>query len=352
MSTALEKKYIEIIEIILESLLLQDQDELESLLQPLRIFIHDVPRFSSNRIFVSKFRAFLETRDEVLAEQAEVPEVVPGKDQQTKKTVNHLLDQALALLEDALRSSSKVDDSLKGIVDKIQEAKTVNNLRALSAIFLDAGSRMRAVGQDFQNDVGRIAVELSFYQKQIEILENALQQSKLEAERDHLTRLWNRRIFDRNLEEAVQRANRFHGPLSLLLVDIDHFKEINDEWGHQVGDDVLVNFAGLLNTSLRELDLTYRLGGDEFAVIFSGSNGEQSLMVAHRLHQFVGRNPYHIEKVRFQTTISGGLTQYRDGETPAAFFKRADDQLYRAKRSGRNKICSDVHDPPDTFPPI
>lgn len=352
MSTALEKKYIEIIEIILESLLVNDEDELESLLQPLRIFIHDIPRFSSNRIFVSKFRAFMETRDEVIAKKSQAPVVAEDKDQQTKKTVNHLLDQALELLEGALHSSTQVDESLKGIVEKIQEAKTVNNLRALSAIFMDAGSRMRVASQDFQNDVGRIAVELSFYQKQIEILESELQQSKLEAERDHLTRLWNRRIFDRNLEEAVQRANRFQGPLSLLLVDIDHFKEINDEWGHQVGDDVLVNFAGLLNTSLRELDLTYRLGGDEFAVIFSGSNGEQSLMVAHRLHQFVSRNPYHIEKVRFQTTISGGLTQYRYGETPATFFKRADDQLYRAKRSGRNKVCSDVNEPPSDMPPI
>lgn len=346
MGSSLEKKYIEVIEIILESLLPDEEEELQALLQPLRIFIHDIPRFSSNLIFVSKFRTFLETRDALLAKQACADPEAPGEELQAKKTVNQLLDQALELLENALRSSHEVGGDLENIVATIQQAKTVNNLRALSEMVIDAGSRMRSVNQGFQDDVGRLAVSLSFYQKQIELLESELKQRRAEAERDHLTRLWNRRMFDRDLEEAVADAERFHAPLCLLLVDIDHFKNINDEWGHQVGDDVLVNFSSVLNNGLREIDRTYRLGGDEFAVIFSGGGFEQSRMIATRLHAYVGRNPYLVEKERFQTTISCGLALFRPGETKVAFFKRADDLLYRAKRGGRNRICWDEETPP------
>ncbi len=341
MGSSLEKKYIEVIEIILESLLPAEAEELQALLQPLRIFIHDIPRFSSNLIFVSKFRAFLETRDALLAKQACTGPDAPGKEQQAKKTVNQLLDQALELLEKALHSSHEVGGDLAGIMATIQQAKSANNLRALSEMVIDAGSRMHSVNQGFQDDVGRLAVELTYYQKQIASLESELKQRRAEAERDHLTRLWNRRMFDRDLEEAVAGAERFLAPLCLLLVDIDHFKTINDECGHQVGDDVLVNFSSVLNNGLREIDRTYRLGGDEFAVIFSGGGFEQSRMIASRLHEYVGRNPYLVEKERFQTTISGGLALFRPGESRAAFFKRADDLLYRAKRGGRNRICWD-----------
>lgn len=346
MGSSLEKKYIEVIEIMLESLLPADEQALQALLQPLRIFIHDIPRFSSNLMFVAKFRTFLQTRDALIAKQAVAAPEVPAKELQAKKTVNQLLDQALELLENALHSSHEIGGDLEHVMATIQQAKTVNNVRALSELVVDAGSRMRSVNQGFQDDVGRLAVALSYYQKQIELLESELTQRRAEAERDHLTRLWNRRMFDRDLEEAVVRAERFLAPLCLLLVDIDHFKAINDEWGHQIGDDVLVNFAGVINSGLREIDRTYRLGGDEFAVIFAGGGFDQARMIAARLHEYVGRNPYLVEKERFQTTISGGLALFRPGESRVAFFKRADDLLYRAKRGGRNRICCDEPAPP------
>ncbi|CAM2066805.1 GGDEF domain-containing protein [Sulfidibacter corallicola] len=339
MTSSVEKRYIEIIEIMLEALTLDQLKEIESLLQPLRIFIHDVGRFSSNKIFESKFNAFIKTRDEHLTPTAQ-EETTNDTDKKTKEQINAILDQALDLLESGVKSSQNLDGDMKDAIAKIRQAKTINNLRALSQVFLDAGNQIVSSNQDFHDGLSRLAVELSFCQKHIEQLENQLEHTKREADKDPLTGLFNRRVFDRHLKEAVERSARFQAPLCLLLLDIDHFKEINDEWGHQIGDDVLINFANLLSKSLRGIDLTYRLGGDEFAIIFSGCTKQQALVVAQRVHDFVGKNPYHIKDVRFFTTLSAGLAQHDPTENANDLFRRADEFLYRAKKQGRNQVVA------------
>ena len=338
MTSSLEKKYIDLMESMLETLIHNEDQGIEEQLKPLRIFIHDVGRFSSDRIFHSKFRAFVKTRDEQLLASVQKEVHRPSYDL-TKKAIDHILDQVLQLLEKEMGSATSFNDDFKVIIHKLEEAKTINNIRALSEEFVRAGHEMVSKNQNFRDGLGQLGVELSFCKNQIRDLEMQLEHSREEAEKDYLTGQRNRRVFDRHLEESVARAHRFMSPLCLLLSDIDHFKQINDTYGHPVGDDVLINFSKLLTRSLRDFDLIYRLGGDEFAVLFSGCPLEKAKLIAERLRSYVTEHDYRVNKKQFSISISGGLVMLREGETAKDFFARGDALLYRAKKEGRRQIC-------------
>jgi len=155
---------------------------------------------------------------------------------------------------------------------------------------------------------------------------------------DDLTNLYNRRFFDPRLEEELHRATRYARPLSIIMIDIDLFKLVNDQLGHQIGDEVLSTTAALIKANLRRVDIACRLGGDEFAIIMPETEGENAMVVAERL-----RNAYmtilkHYRGENLPLTISTGVAEY---PTSARFSKEiiaaADKALYHAKNKGRNK---------------
>jgi diguanylate cyclase (GGDEF)-like protein len=341
MSDQLKKRYIQLIQNMLAELAEGCGDQLEGFNQPLMLFVNDIERFSSHKIFDAKFKSFVRSRDDLLLKS--VAKTVVAREEEISPeqndAIDQLLNQVLDLLEEGVSKSADVEGTLDEAIQKIHRAKTINNVRALSQAFIDAGNEMVSINQDMKSDLSKLAVELSYYKTQIENLEGELEATKQEAERDPLTSLRNRRAFTSEIDDAIERASRFQSPMCLMLLDIDHFKQINDKWGHQVGDDVLINFAKLLGRSLRDLDLTYRLGGDEFAVIFSNSNMETAKKAAIRIRDYVSANPYAVKKIRFNMSISGGLVEFKPGENREPFIKRADDQLYRAKNEGRNRVC-------------
>ena len=343
MVSSLDKRYIALFESILEVLLVDSDISMEHLLKPLRIYINDINRFSTPKIFTSKFRAFIKTRDEHLVDTVIASDSGHQEKESAslhgKEEINQILDKVLNLLEKGLHSSKDISVDFQEIIQQIQKAKTINNVKRLSEAFVEAGNKIVSKNQDFQADLSKLAVELSFCKNQIEDLENQLESTRQEAENDHLTSLRNRRVFDSDLSDAVQRAKRFESPLCLLLLDLDYFKEINDRWGHQVGDDVLVNFAKLLSKSLDEYDLTYRLGGDEFAILFIGTSFAKAKEVALELRSFVTNKVYRINELSFSMTLSGGLAQLRETENQHTFFDRTDKRLYAAKNAGRDRIC-------------
>ena len=156
---------------------------------------------------------------------------------------------------------------------------------------------------------------------------------------DGLTRLYNSRSFYSQLELEVDRFNRYQHPLTLLLLDIDHFKDYNDKYGHLAGDKVLVRFSQIIKSCLRTNDSAYRYGGEEFTVILPETAGEEARTVAQRIRAALEAEPFSPaggEKVT--VTISIGLTEYNPKEELSTFIQRADQAMYRSKRSGRNKV--------------
>jgi diguanylate cyclase (GGDEF)-like protein len=158
------------------------------------------------------------------------------------------------------------------------------------------------------------------------------------AFRDTLTRLYNRRWFDTKLAEETERAARYKHPLSLLMIDIDHFKKFNDTWGHQKGDEVLAVVAGLLKRSVRSSDIICRYGGEEIAVILPETAGRQGLKVADTCRTRV--EGLSAKQTGVTVTVSIGVACLTAGwATPEKLIKNADSALYTAKETGRNKVC-------------
>jgi diguanylate cyclase (GGDEF)-like protein len=164
---------------------------------------------------------------------------------------------------------------------------------------------------------------------------------------DHLTGLANRRRFERQLEREVARTRRFGRPFCLLMLDIDHFKRVNDTHGHEVGDDVLRRLANTVQAGTRGIDMAARIGGEEFAVLLTETDFAHGLEVAERLRVAVRETEIPVAGC---VTVSLGLAEF-NASTPEArsLFAAADSALYEAKRTGRDRVCCPL--PADANPP-
>lgn len=170
-------------------------------------------------------------------------------------------------------------------------------------------------------------------------LSDELTRVRLLSLTDELTALPNRRAFLRRLEEEVSRVQRYGSPLSLALLDLDKFKEINDKHGHPAGDEVLRTYAKNVLSLFRHHDLVARYGGEEFAVLLPNTERNGALRALNKVKKRAGEACYQFNgAVRQLPTFSAGLALYQPGETPSALIERADNALYRAKRLGRNRI--------------
>jgi diguanylate cyclase (GGDEF)-like protein/PAS domain S-box-containing protein len=152
---------------------------------------------------------------------------------------------------------------------------------------------------------------------------------------DKLTGIYNRHKFEELFSLEAERTRRFSSPLSLILLDIDHFKSVNDTYGHDIGDDVLKHFSSIIKSNIRQIDIFARWGGEEFLVLSPGTNLTEVGVFAEKLR-------LAIEKASFPTvnnvTVSVGLSEFEEGDTFSNLFKRADKALYFAKNNGRNQV--------------
>ena len=161
------------------------------------------------------------------------------------------------------------------------------------------------------------------------------------ADTDDLTGIWNRRYFRRQLPQEIERARTFGVPLSLLLYDIDEFKQINDSFGHVIGDVVLSELCGSVRETLRPTDMVARFGGDEFAVILPHTDINGAVAVAERILKRVRELTIPTdEESAIRCSISIGLAEFRREDAANDLIRRADERLYSSKRAGKNRYTS------------
>jgi diguanylate cyclase (GGDEF)-like protein len=161
----------------------------------------------------------------------------------------------------------------------------------------------------------------------------AANDAKLMAETDQLTGIANRRRISAELEMEIANSTKHGRPLAVAIFDIDHFKQINDRFGHHVGDEVLKRVATDAERELRSDDMLGRFGGEEFVILFPGAGSNIALMVAERVRRTIeagGANP--------SVTVSIGVAEFAEGETAETILRRADEALYAAKADGRNML--------------
>jgi len=176
-----------------------------------------------------------------------------------------------------------------------------------------------------------------------DFLRQKLDSSMEMAVTDALTGLHNRRYMTGQLQALVGRAAQGGAQVAVLVLDIDHFKSVNDSFGHDAGDEVLVEFAVRLATNVRAVDLPCRMGGEEFVVVMPGASLEDAGRVAERIRRDVASAPFRVMGGKEQITITisiGVAATTGDGDTPEGLLKRADEGVYEAKAGGRNKVIA------------
>jgi len=178
----------------------------------------------------------------------------------------------------------------------------------------------------------------SYYRQKIFQAERSLH---AQATQDALTGLYNRRHFRLMAEQELARCNRTGNCASLLIMDIDFFKMINDTYGHETGDLVLTSIARTLKQGVREMDTLARWGGEEFVLLMPGIDAAEALVVAERFRQAVAQTPVIFSSGEIHCTLSFGVTQLEAGETLGATIARADRALYRSKVTGKNRVSSE-----------
>jgi len=152
---------------------------------------------------------------------------------------------------------------------------------------------------------------------------------------DGLTNVYNRNKFDEVLEDEIKNIKRYNNSLSIAILDIDKFKDFNDNYGHLVGDAVLITLAQTVNASVRETDVFARWGGEEFVILFKNTPVDIAKQVSEKLKDKIEANSH---PTAGRITASFGVTEYKDGDTLESIFKRCDDALYLAKENGRNRV--------------
>jgi diguanylate cyclase (GGDEF)-like protein/PAS domain S-box-containing protein len=181
--------------------------------------------------------------------------------------------------------------------------------------------------------------DISVLKKYLHSLKAVNQLLEKQASTDALTGISNRLEFDKVLEMERKKAERYGFPLSLILFDIDHFKHVNDTYGHSAGDEVLKNLTRLIGDGLRETDLFARWGGEEFVILCPGNDFPTCLKFAERIRKTVEMFDFQEPK---RVTASFGVSVFEKGDSSTKFINRADSALYRAKGNGRNRVEGEI----------
>ena len=205
--------------------------------------------------------------------------------------------------------------------------------QTLGVLALDSDKKGAFNEQDLQPlesvaDICATAIQNAHYVERVKQL----------AYLDGLTGIFNRRYFEMRILEEIERARRFESGMSVLMVDIDQFKRLNDEFGHLLGDEVLRQVSSIFHQHVRKLDVVCRFGGEEFAIILSQTDTQHAITIAEKLRRLV--DEWQFPGVARPVTISAGVASFpQDGNTRDELVRAADAGLYAAKQAGRNRVC-------------
>ncbi len=262
-----------------------------------------------------------------------------------REEVSKLIAALARALEKTAAQGTQLGEGLDELLQVVWAQPDVEGLRNMRQQITD---KVRSLASDTAN----LRQDLEGARSRADALEHIVAEQAerivdLEAatSRDPLTGVANRRAFDQVLPQLCDLCHRTDTPFSLVILDLDHFKNVNDSHGHPFGDEVLQEVGKALMSVVRQDDVVARVGGEEFAVLLKGAVPNVARVVTERLRASVGELVFSIEGA--QVTASAGLASLRPGETSGALYKRADELLYDAKRAGRDRLHEDQQDPSD-----
>ncbi|NPA25575.1 MAG: diguanylate cyclase [Deltaproteobacteria bacterium] len=312
----------------IESLSLQ-QDRLELFLE-CRSELREISTPEDMNRYVRKFKRlfsgnFLPT-EEIVKERDEL-----------KKIISILANS----ISNLLLTSGEFDSGLEECVARLQRAHSLNEVQEIRNLLIEQTRNLQVRTRQMAKDMQQAREQVDDANKKIEALKNQMEKIKKEVVIDPLTRIFNRRAFDTKIRQEMISFQRYGQLTSLIIIDIDHFKRINDSYGHRTGDGVLRILSEVMKKEIREVDFLARYGGEEFALILPHTPFNQALEVAERIRSKVESSRFTYKGKPFVVTISLGVGTLRKDDTLESFFTRVDEALYRAKRNGRNQVVGE-----------
>lgn len=284
-----------------------------------------------------------------------------SEQQDIDKFLSHITKQLAALdisvigastaAQKSAENRSRLDQSVSEQMEELKLSSTnATKLEPLKGII---NSRLANIAKEIQEHTQKEAIQRQKTQQQLDDLVNKIKdmesescdlKSKLkiantQAFRDTLTGLPNRNAYNERLETELARWKRYHSPLSLIVWDIDYFKNINDNYGHKAGDKVLLLIAKQLSDHSRGTDFISRFGGEEFTMLLPDTDSQSALILANQLRQTIEKTGFNASGASVSITISCGVTEFIQNDTDETAFERADQALYQAKEQGRNRCC-------------
>ena len=241
----------------------------------------------------------------------------------------------------------RMQDEMGQIESGVHQASTLDQLKGLVRSRLDIirvhleehrhGEAQRQA--ELEQRLEHMTTRLRSVEQETTHLRAHLRKRKIQAMSDPLTGIANRTAFEDRLQREFGRWKRYRHPLAFMILDVDHFKQINDNYGHKAGDRALKLIAQVLRQSLRETDFLARYGGEEFVALLPETGSPQVADVAEKLRHAIETCSFHHRGVRVPITLSVGYCEFRGDDTSEDVFQRADTALYRAKAEGRNRCC-------------
>jgi len=253
---------------------------------------------------------------------------------------------------DFVEKDLEIDKKLLGDAEDMHNVlKNENSIDYLRTKMLESFSNfVDTFGSKTENKQGHldtiakeystVNTELEQYKMKVTKLQTDLNKYKTESITDHLTGLFNRKYMDMKLSEEIERYKRMNIPFCVMLVDIDHFKSVNDNYGHLVGDQVLKHLSKLIKENIRKTDFAFRYGGEEFLVILSNADIRNSSHIAEQIRKKLETVNFALKGNSFNVTASFGIASFENTDDAESVIKKADKRLYNAKETGRNKVVT------------
>lgn len=251
------------------------------------------------------------------------------------KTLERELANVLAVIRRDIANKEAYARSLANAQARLAKLTEAEQVRVVVSLLVAENERMRLASVDNRR-------KLEACEREIVSLEANLRQAEKATLKDPMTGIGNRRLFNEAIQKAVNESNARKTPLSLIMCDIDHFKRINDTFGHAVGDEIIKALTRIIASSVRDADSVARYGGEEFAIILSGIGEQAATTMAEGMRRQFGAKQFSIRKTNQKigrVTASFGVVEHRPGDDAETFVQRADAKLYEAKARGRDRVA-------------
>ncbi len=239
-----------------------------------------------------------------------------------------------------LKTSDVSSEEIKIISKDLHSINTSNKFEEVREKLIKITVSLDKEINKFSDDIREENKELELLRKKVELLENELKEVKKEAKTDALTNMLNKKALTDELNKQEQFYKRHNRTYSIIFIDIDHFKNVNDTYGHEAGDVILKSVGLLLNRYSREIDIVGRFGGEEFVIIAPETEKKGAYIFAEKIRKVIAKTKFMYKKTRIDITISAGVAERKETNSMQETLELADKRLYKAKNGGRNRVES------------